>query len=435
MKALITGLFVLGSIITYGQWDVIHASGNNGGHRDLYFLNNDTGFVIGSNGDGSYILRTEDGGTDWDSLWYDDHQFKTIYFPSADTGYIACFYFNTVAVLRTINGGDSWQLIADSLENAVSVPYAISFFNNDTGIITLQNWAAKTIDAGETWTELTDYPYGGTNDGDINGNTYIGIGSAIIAWTFDYGENFEEGMLGYFDGTNLYGSHLFVKAKNEKFLASALGQNGDELGLPSFSFGILTIGNVLTQEFDVRYFPYLSRTYGVSWPSENIMYAVCRPIYNEGANERFFMKSIDGGDTWYRQETIEPYYYGTQSLFCPSESVCYAVGGNNAYIYKTTNGGGPLLDEVEQIVLSVKEIDDDLNFSIAPNPTSGEVLVNSEKEKIKEVKVFDLQGKELLQSYPNDFNAHIDLSKFESGIYLIQIMAGDKIRTGKIVRE
>src|SRR5690606_14079731 len=193
--------------------------------------------------------------------------------------------------------------------------------------------------------------------------------------------------------------------------------------------------NVLTEEFYVRYFPYLSRTYGVSWPSENIMYSVCRPIYNEGANERFFMKSIDGGDTWHRQESTMPYYYGTQSLFCPSDSVCYAVGGNNAYIYKTTNGGGPLLDEVEQIVLSVKEIDDDLNFSIAPNPTSGEVIVNSEKQKIKEVKIFDLQGKQLLQSYPNDFNAQIDLSKFDSGIYLIQIMAGDKIRTGKIIKE
>ena len=102
---------------------------------------------------------------------------------------------------------------------------------------------------------------------------------------------------------------------------------------------------------------------------------------------------------------------------------------------KCSSSSDPLLDEVEQIVLSVKEIDDDLNFSIAPNPTSGQVIVTSEKEKIKEVKVFDLQGKELLQSYPNDFNAHIDLSKFESGIYLIQIMAGDKIRTGKIVRE
>jgi len=147
------------------------------------------------------------------------------------------------------------------------------------------------------------------------------------------------------------------------------------------------------------------------------------------------MKSLDGGDSWYKQDLVSPGYYGTKQIYCPNDTVCFAVGGIGGRIYKTTNGGGPLLDEVTQIVLSVKEIDDDLNFSIAPNPTSGEVLVTSEKEKIKEVKVFDLQGKQLLQSYPNDFNAHIDLSKFDSGIYLIQIMAGDKIRTGKIVRE
>ena len=435
MRVIIIIIFAHSTIVCNAQWDVIHASGNNGGHRDLYFLNNDTGFVIGNNPTGSYVLRTHDGGTEWDSLWYDNHQFKTIYFPSADTGYVACFYFNTVAVMRTINGGDSWQRVADSLGYAISVPYAISFFDNNTGIITLQGWAAKTVDAGITWTHLIDYPDGGTSDGDIDGNTYVGIGSAILAWSFDFGENFMSDTLAYFDGTDLFGSHLFVKARDEKFLASALGQNGNQLNFPSFSFGILTIGNTLTQEFDIRYFPYLSRTYGVSWPSENIMYSICRPIVNEGANERFFMKSIDGGQTWHRQESTEPYYYGTEHLFCPSDTVCYAVGGNNAYIYKTLNGGGPLLDEVEQIPLSVKEIKEDINFSIAPNPTSGQVTIRSETEIIKEIKVFDLQGKELVKSYPNDFNVIVDLSKFESGVYLIQIMAGDKIRTGKIVRE
>lgn len=431
MKAIIALIFTLSTIVTFGQWDVIHASGNNGGHRDLYFLNNDTGFVIGSGLDGSYVLRTQDGGMNWDSLWYDGHKFRTIFMSSADTGYIASFYlpnFPSADVMRTVNGGDSWEHIAFSIANANGVPYAISFFNNDTGMINLQNFTARTTDAGINWTENDNFT-SGYRDGDIDSDLFVEMGGALVAWSVDYGETFN------FDTLNYEGSHLYLKMRGERFIASALGQNGTLIGLPSFSFGILTIGNVLTQEFDVRYFPYLSRIYGVSWPSENIMYAVCRPIYNEGANERFFMKSIDGGDTWYRQETIEPYYYGTQSLFCPSDSVCYAVGGNNAYIYKTTNGGGPLLDEVTQIVLSVKEIKDDLNFSISPNPTSGRVNITSKKEKIKEVKVFDLQGKELLQSYPNYFNAHIDLSKFDRGIYLIQILAADKIRTGKIVRE
>ncbi len=147
------------------------------------------------------------------------------------------------------------------------------------------------------------------------------------------------------------------------------------------------------------------------------------------------MKSIDGGGSWYKQDLVEPGYYGTMQIFCPNDSVCYAVGGINGRIYKTSNGGGPLLEEVEQIVLSVKEIDDDLNFSISPNPTKNWVTISSDKEKIKEVKVFDMQGKQIVSVYPNDFNATIDLSKFKSGIYLVQIMAGDKIRTGKVLKE
>lgn len=80
MRAILTLIFVFSATLLFSQWDVIHASGNNGGHRDLYFLNNDTGFVIGNNGQGSYILRTHDGGMEWDSLWFDNHQFKTIFF-------------------------------------------------------------------------------------------------------------------------------------------------------------------------------------------------------------------------------------------------------------------------------------------------------------------------------------------------------------------
>src|SRR5690606_19687476 len=194
------------------------------------------------------------------------------------------------------------------------------------------------------------------------------MGGTLIAWSSDFGNTFT------FDTLSYQGSHYFLEAKDHRFISSAIGSDGQALGYPNNSFGIITRGNVISQEWNISYFPFLSRVFDLSWPSENIIYAVHNLYYTESPEEiKFFMKSVDGGETWYRQETTEPYYYGTQDIFCPSDSVCYAVGGNNAYIYKTTNGGGPLLDEVEQIVLSVKEIDDDLNFSIAPNPTSGQV--------------------------------------------------------------
>ena len=413
------------------QWDLIHKGSDLGGEIDLYFLNSDSGFVIGGNASGSFVLRTHDGGTSWDSLWYDSYQFSSIHFPSADTGYIACFYlvnYPSFDVLRTIDGGDSWQHVAVSIGQASGIPYAISFFDNNTGVINLQTFTAKTTDAGITWSQL-DVFEGGFRDGDIGNEVFIQMGGRLIVWTSDRGNTFS------IDTLNYQGSHYFLKARDSRFISSSIGSHGQDLGYPNYSFGIIVIGDVLTRNWNISYFPEFSRVYGVSWPSENILYAVHRSIYSEGDNAKFFMKSIDGGDTWYRQATTEPGYYGTQVIFCPNDTVCYAIAGYGNRIYKTTNGGGPLLDQVEQVVVSVKEIEDDLNFSIAPNPTSGQVTIRSETELIKEVKVFDLQGKELLRSYPNDFNVLVDLSKYDSGVYLIQIMAGDKIRTGKIVKE
>src|SRR5690554_5807844 len=126
MKYLLILLAVAIPIGLTAQWDVIHKGSESGGENDLYFLNSDSGFVIGGNPNGSFVLRTHDGGVSWDSLWYDSHQFSSIYFSSPDTGYIGCFYQNQIAVMRTINAGASWQRVASNLASAVSVPYALS---------------------------------------------------------------------------------------------------------------------------------------------------------------------------------------------------------------------------------------------------------------------------------------------------------------------
>lgn len=422
-------LFVLLSIHCKAQWSIVHTGSIESADQDVYFLNSDTGFVVGINGVDTYVLRTQDAGLSWDSLGFDNHQFRTIYFPSADTGYISCFYNYSISVMRTIDGGGSWQMVATGLETAVSVPYAISFYDNDTGMINLQNYSAKTTDAGVTWSVLNNFPGGGYRDGDISDNVFIEIGSAVLGWSQNFGETFT------FDTLDYQGAHSFLKARDHRFISSAIGQDGQQLGYPNGAFGIITIGDVLTQQWDITYFPYLSRVHGVSWPSENVMYAVHSSIYSEGDAAKFFMKSIDGGESWYRQETVEPGYYGTQQIFCPNDSVCYAVGGYGGRIYKTTNGGGPLLEEVSQVPLSVKEIKDDLNFSMAPNPTKGRFTLTSEKEQIKRVEIFDLRGKSVLTRFPKSHTARIDLSDYPRGVYLVQILAGEQILTGKIVVE
>lgn len=428
MKLLMSILFLISTCSAQCQWHQIRESDGLGGESDLFFLNADSGFVIGGNTNGSFILRTHDGGVSWDSLWYEDHIFETIYFPSVDTGYISCYYDNQVAVMRTINGGDSWLRIASDLHTAVSVPYAISFFDNDTGVINVTGgWYALSYDAGENWSAQPDGNLYGTRDMDIDENFLIGLDGSIVIWADHQDLIFHRDTLPY------QGAHYFLKSRDHRFISSAIGEDGQQLGYPNGAFGIITIGDVLIKDWNVTYFPYLARVYGVSWPSENIMYAVHSSIYSEGDGAKFFMKSIDGGQTWYRQGTVEPGYYGTQQIFCPNDSVCYAIGGGGMRIYKTTNGGGSLLEEVTQVPLSVVEIKDDLNFSMAPNPTTGRVTIKSEKEQIKRIEVFDLQGKSLLTTFPKAFEANVDLTAFPAGVYLLQVLAGDKILSGKIV--
>ena len=275
-------MFILMAIPSQAQWDVIHHGSINSNDQDVFFLNSDTGYVVGISDTDSYVLRTQNGGADWDSLGFSNHQFRTIFFTSADTGYISCFYENQIAVMRTINGGDSWGLVAEGLANAVSIPYAISFFNNNTGIITVPSWSAKTIDAGITWSVLENFPMGGTRVGDIDNSTFVGLDGAVLIWSTDAGDSFSTHLLDY------QGSHSFLKAREHKFLSSAIGIEGFSLGFQTFSFGILTRGNIIDETFDITYFPELNRIYGVSWPSENVMYAIYRSIYEEGNDDIFF---------------------------------------------------------------------------------------------------------------------------------------------------
>src|SRR5690606_38659097 len=142
-----------------------------------------------------------------------------------------------------VNGGDSWEHIAFTIANANGVPYAISFFNNDTGIVNMQNYNAMTFDAGVTWTQLNNFE-GGYRDGDIGEATFIEMGGTLIAWSSDFGNTFT------FDTLSYQGSHYFLEAKDHRFISSAIGSDGQALGYPNTSFGIITRGNVISQEWN-----------------------------------------------------------------------------------------------------------------------------------------------------------------------------------------
>jgi len=79
----------------------------------------------------------------------------------------------------------------------------------------------------------------------------------------------------------------------------------------------------------------------------------------------------------------------------------------------------------------------DKEISIFPNPTKGKLWVevsNIEDGDIIILKVFDLQGREI---YSNEklSNYDIDLSNYENGVYLLDIILNNEKSYWKIVKE
>lgn len=71
-------------------------------------------------------------------------------------------------------------------------------------------------------------------------------------------------------------------------------------------------------------------------------------------------------------------------------------------------------------VTSINEIDFGNSFSVYPNPANSELVVNCQ-EKINEIKVFDIIGKEMYSSHASTSNVKLQISNFNPGIYFIQL--------------
>jgi hypothetical protein len=74
-------------------------------------------------------------------------------------------------------------------------------------------------------------------------------------------------------------------------------------------------------------------------------------------------------------------------------------------------------------------------LGIYPNPTTGVFTIHSEFSKIKEVRVYNLLGCEILKQVQNDQSATIDINSLSQGIYFIEAQTEKGIIRKKIVKQ
>ncbi|HDL17847.1 MAG TPA: hypothetical protein ENH29_02210, partial [Bacteroidetes bacterium] len=133
---------------------------NNGDIEDFYFLDKDTGWVVGSDYDTTAILSTQNGGQDWiDQSPNISGGLSGVYFVDANIGYAVGEDYNgsiPPIILKTTDGGSAWNRqtapgnsggLSDVFFTGATNGIAVGIDTNDKTLI------LKTGD-GTTWTSV-----------------------------------------------------------------------------------------------------------------------------------------------------------------------------------------------------------------------------------------------------------------------------------------
>ena len=123
-----------------------------GGHyTDLTFVNENTGFAVSNAG---AIVKTTDGGYDWEQILSPaDFFLSKIQFSDSQTGYIIGGDETGGYLLKSTDAGQTWQKInLQTIDN--ERPTGLFFLNNSVGFISGKKLFRKTTDGGLTWTDV-----------------------------------------------------------------------------------------------------------------------------------------------------------------------------------------------------------------------------------------------------------------------------------------
>jgi len=140
-------------LTTYGgnTWDIwkMEFSYNTRPFRSVYFMDADTGYIVGGSW-GALILKTTDGGYNWvnqfapNSAWL-----SSVQFIDSETGYAV-----GDGIYKTTNGGTDWLEQDSQLGGGYSVHFPVS----DTGYIVGVNGKILKTTNGGSYVGVNDHP-------------------------------------------------------------------------------------------------------------------------------------------------------------------------------------------------------------------------------------------------------------------------------------
>ncbi|MFZ4522512.1 MAG: YCF48-related protein [Bacteroidales bacterium] len=250
----------------------------------VYFASSLVGYTAGSYG---YILKTTNGGNDWNAVHVDSSmRLRSMVFTGTNTGFVTG---DNGLVMKTTDGGSTWtsQHLSDSASFS-----SIAMFSPDTLILTGSEFGVVSMYSGEV-------KYLSTDGGNTWNRLQLPVGSPFTRniSAQSGGTAYATGYWGYIEKTSGYGNSW---ASLSTWVAPLL----------AWGAGI----------------------FGIDFPTAQTGYAAI----DEGeANDGRILKTVDGGATWFLQDTATQ-FQGFRAVDFINENIG-CIGGVD--IYSTFDGG------------------------------------------------------------------------------------------------
>lgn len=418
LQLLLISLICIPGFI-YAQWDAVHFDERNTFSR-VTAINPMSAVAIGiePNNYTFFILRTNDGGTTWDSIPVNSASntfiLQSIFFADASNGFSGGQKNGTQALLKTTDNAATWIEVTPEASSTEPVN-AISFLNSSTGFVSNGAKIYKTTDGGSNWTSQTpgfitsSLYFNNSNIVFAGGNT-INPNKAIINRSTDGGQTWVNVLeatdpnvfvneIGRIDFPDANTGYAMMPNTNRLFRSVDGGSNWSSLTVPTlgtiqdFDFSTSDKGHVITSEGEIM----LTIDGGVNWTIE---YTTDWGMYGPSV----FLSSIDfSGNTGF-------------------------VGASSGLIKKYTM---PVSTGVN--LSSVKN-----SINIYPNPVSinGSIAINGETP-FEDISIMDSQGRVVANRRINNAigNVVIDLALLDlkAGVYFVNVLTEGESVVRKVI--